>query len=55
MKSNCNDDVKKLKECICKAYKIPREFLFNDNGSIKDIRVDNEKFSQFIEKLKIAQ
>lgn len=48
----CNDNVKKLREWICKVYKIPREFLFNDNGNLKDIRVDDEKFNQFIEKLK---
>lgn len=48
---NCLDRVKKLKEWICKEYKIPYDFMFDKNGNNKNIITDT-RFDDFIKKLK---
>jgi len=49
--NNCLDRVKKLKEWICKEYKIPYDFMFDKNGNNKNIITDT-RFDDFIKKLK---
>jgi hypothetical protein len=44
------DDVIYFIELFCKAYKIPRNILINDNGESNG-GVNDEKFNKFIEKL----